>query len=126
MLKEKYGTYNEDIKTYLIINDTEESKKFELGKQKLDNTIAVTEFDKINPNLYLIEISVALFKIKPGKDYLTTIVCTGEGLGDDKKYPKYKESPLLMYKQISDIFDMEKIQNLKINYDLINEHFKNY
>lgn len=131
MLEEKYGTYNEDVKTYLIVNDTEESKKFGLEKQKLENTLAVTEFDKVNPNLYLVEINVALFKIKPGKDYLTTILCTGQGLGpeyhdDINRYPSYRKNPLLMYKQISDIFDMEKIQNLKINYDLINEHFKNY
>ena len=38
----------------------------------------------------------------------------------------FREHPLIMYELISNLFDMEKVQNLKINYDLINEHFKNY
>ena len=115
----KYGTYHEKINEYLIEKNSKESLKFNKEKDKLSNSIAITEYDKINPNLYLIEINIILFKIQTNDNRYARYF-------KDDSLPPYKYSPLLMYKLISDIFDMKLIKNLKINYDKINENFKNY
>ena len=122
-LTKKYGRYDDQIEKYIIVTNVEEYKLFVKEKQKLDNTLALTEYDKINPNLYLQEINIILFKTERTKynSYLSII-----DQNADNAPPKYKRKPLLMYKLISDIFDIKKIQNLKINYELINKHFTNY
>lgn len=133
-LTKQYGQYNEKLEKYIIVTNVEEYKQFALEKEKLDRCLAVTEYDKVNPNLYLIEINAILYKVEENRElYLNKIynepaTKRWAPFFEEKggQHFGFREHPLIMYELISNLFDMEKVQNLKINYDLINEHFKNY
>ncbi len=133
-LTKEYGEFNEEIQQYIVVTNSEEYKEFLLKKEKIENTIALTEYDKVNPNLYLVELNAIIFQTDMGENPYLNRIYNQPGTKEWAPFFEerggehfvFREDPLLMHEFISHLFDIEKIHNLKINYDLINEHFKNY